>query len=168
MRIIFLILCLLTFQAANCCTCLSLPRIDNEQYNKYDFIATGIAIRVEDDKWQRFIYLKVEKSYKSEKEKDTVQIISPNTEGECGITPEVGERWLVFAYTKDGKLHTSLCTRTKSMNPKTWNYDKAEIDDDIAFLEKKKDSSYNLVLLLSLVVASIVGIVWWLLKRKSR
>ncbi len=36
------------------------------------------------------------------------------------------------------KFNTNLCTRTKSMNPKAWDYNKEEINDNPLFLENKK------------------------------
>jgi hypothetical protein len=52
----------------------------------------------------------------------------------CGIFPEIGEQWLIFARKKGNVFYTSLCTRTKNLNPKAWDYNKVFIDDDLKFL----------------------------------
>jgi len=43
----------------------------------------------------------------------------------------------MFAKAEGKGYRTTLCTRTKNMNPKAWDYRKDEITDDIKFLEAK-------------------------------
>jgi len=83
------------------------------------------------------IYLTFETYYKGNETQNKIKIITPAQQGLCGIVPKVGERWLIFAYEEEQGFHTELCTRTKNLNPKAWDYRKDEIDDDIKFLEAK-------------------------------
>jgi hypothetical protein len=97
----------------------------------------GKVAKVSVSDFERTIYLTVETFYKGKDGKSTVKIVTPMQEGECGIFPKVGEKWLMFAMAEGKGYRTSLCTRTKNMNPKAWNYRKDEIVDDIKFLEAK-------------------------------
>jgi len=83
------------------------------------------------------ILIKVDTYYKGSQNKDTIKIVSPREAGDCGIFPKVGEHWLMFAYSTGNSFRTNLCTRTKNMNPKAWDYRKNELKDDLDFLENK-------------------------------
>ena len=85
----------------------------------------------------RIIYIKVDTYFKGRQNTTTIKVESPSQSGMCGIFPKIGEQWLVFAYKKGNSYNTSLCTRTKNLNPKAWNFRKDEIDDDLKFLDGK-------------------------------
>ena len=125
MSYFFFLLSLLTYKP-NFCSCAPPGPIDNQQYNKYTLIVKGKVAKVSATKFERTIYLTVEANYKGKGDESTVKIATAKQEGECGIFPKVGEKWLMFAYTDKKGYRTSLCTRTKSMNPKAWDYRKDE------------------------------------------
>jgi len=118
------------------CSCIPLGPINDKQYEEYDLIAKGKIVKVSVKAWTRTIYLNVKTYYKGKKQSQ-IKIITPSTEGMCGIGPHVGEDWLIFAYNENKSYRTELCTRTKNLNPKAWDYNKDEIDNDIKFLEEK-------------------------------
>jgi hypothetical protein len=70
-------------------------------------------------------------------DKTTIIISSASESGLCGIFPKVGERWLLYAYGTSNSFSTNLCTRTKSMEPKAWDFNEKEIRSDLVFLENK-------------------------------
>lgn len=125
----------------NWCSCISLGKIDEEQYNQYDIILKCTVLKITDGEWDKAIRVKVDAYYKGDSKKDTIDIISPVSSGMCGIFPLAGETWLIFANKENGKFRTHLCTRTKTMNPNAWDYNKDELEDDLKFLEAKRNSS---------------------------
>lgn len=54
-----------------------------------------------------------------------VEIFTGRGGGDCGVTFQTGQRYLVYAYRYKDKLNTSICTRTKPFSRAT---------EDIAFL----------------------------------
>lgn len=138
MKIFIFLICTLFGQIANCCSCSPLGTIDEKEYNQYNLIAKGKISKVVEGRFKRTIYLKVDTYYKGDKREKTITIESPSESGMCGIFPKVGESWLMFAHTSGKAFKTDLCTRTKNMNPKVWDYKKEELREDLAFLEAKK------------------------------
>jgi hypothetical protein len=138
MNLIFLLLILLA-QKDDFCSCIPLGPIDDKQYNEYNIIVKGKVVNVSESQFERTIYLKVDTYFKG-KQKDSIVIIkSPSQSGECGIFPKVGEIWLMYAYASEKIYRTNLCTRTKNMNPKAWDYRKDELKQDLDFLEAKRE-----------------------------
>ena len=122
---------------SNYCSCIPLGPIDESQYNEYNLIVKGKVSKVVIQSFEKSIYLAVDVYYKGGDKQTTIKITTPSLEGMCGIVPKVGENWLIFAYADEKNYRTELCTRTKNMNPKAWNYNKDEIAKDIIFLETK-------------------------------
>lgn len=135
---IFLFLVSLLVQKPNYCSCVPLGSINDMQYNEYSLIAKGKVAKVIVQDFERTIYLAVDTYYKGVDYKAELKVTTPKQEGSCGIMPDVGETWLMFVYTNGTDYRTSLCTRTKNMNPKAWNYNKNEIAEDIKFLLSKQ------------------------------
>jgi hypothetical protein len=139
MKYIFLFSLLLLSSVTYSCSCIPLGKIDEKQYNEYDLIIKGKITKLVEKDFTRIIYIKVDKYFKGKLSVTTIKVESPSQSGMCGIFPQIGEQWLVFTYKKDNSFNTSLCTRTKSLNPKAkaWDYSKEEIDNDLKFLEDK-------------------------------
>lgn len=134
---------LMIFNIGNWCSCVPLDKIDEKQYLEYNVILKGKVINLTKAQFQKTITVKVETFYKGFQNKTSIKIISPADEGMCGISPQIGETWLIFAYERNERLETHLCTRTKTMNPKAWDYKKEELEDDLKFLEVKRDNSLS-------------------------
>jgi hypothetical protein len=123
------------------CSCIPLGKMDEKQYNRYDLIIKGKIIQLEEKGFTRIIYIKVDTYFKGKLDTTTIQVASPNQSGMCGIFPKIGEEWLVFGYKEGNGFTTSLCTRSKSLNPDKWNFKKNEIEDDLKFLEGKLETT---------------------------
>ncbi len=134
---VFLLLFSLLMQKPNYCSCIPLGPMDEKQYNEYNLIVKGKVTKVTVHDFERIIYLTVDTYYKGGGSQTKIKITTPKQEGLCGIIPKVGESWLMFTHTNGSDYRTGLCTRTKNMNPKAWNYNKSEIANDIKFLETK-------------------------------
>lgn len=136
MSFLFFIFSLLV-PKANYCSCVPLGPLDEKQYKEYDLIVKAKVIKTTVHNFEKTIYLSVDTYYKGGYEQKTLEISTPDRESICGITPTVNEVWLIFAYLLENNYETSLCTRTKNMNSKAWNYNKNEIVSDLKFLEAK-------------------------------
>lgn len=135
---IFLILFILFFsKAAYCCSCEPLGKIDDQQYNKYDAIFTGKVISIQKKQWMKEITVEIQIRFKGTLKFSKITITTSAQEGTCGISPKMGEEWLIFAYREREGFQTNLCTRTKNMNKKAWNYNKEELQQDIEYLNQK-------------------------------
>jgi len=141
MKYFFLFGLLLLSGVTYSCSCILLGKIDEKQYNEYDLIIKGKIIRLEEKNFARIIYIKVDTYFKGGQNTTTIKVESPSQSGMCGIFPKIGEQWLVFAYKKGNSYNTSLCTRTKNLNPKAWDFKKDGIDDDLKFLEGKLEAT---------------------------
>lgn len=139
----FFIIGLVVSNISPWCSCIPPGEINEEQYNEYAVILKGKIIKINEGRWERTISIKVDTYYKGSQTKDTIKIISPASSGECGIFPQIGENWLIFAFNQEGKYTTHLCTRTKTMNSKAWNFNKSDLENDLKFLEAKRDSSLS-------------------------
>lgn len=137
MKYTFLLILLLLSSITYSCSCAPQGKIDEKQYAKYDLIIKGKIVKLVENGYTRIIYIRVDTYFKGKLSKKTVKVESPSQEGICGIFPEIGEQWLLFAYKKDNIYNTNLCTRTKNLSPKAWNFRKDEIEDDLKFLEEK-------------------------------
>ncbi len=141
MKYLFLFSFLLLSRVTYSCSCIPLGKIDEKQYSEYDLIIKGKIIRLVEKNFARIIYITVDTYFKGRQNTATIKVESPSQSGMCGIFPKIGEQWLVFAYKKGDSYNTSLCTRTKNLNPKAWDFKKDEIDDDLKFLEDKLETT---------------------------
>ncbi|NCU02406.1 MAG: hypothetical protein GXC73_00320 [Chitinophagaceae bacterium] len=137
MRIFLTLFILLLSSTAYCCSCIPLGEIDDEQYNEYDAIFSGKVVSIKKKQWTKEITFEIQRRFKGIQKLSQITITTSAQEGTCGISPKVGERWLIFAYREKERFQTSLCTRTKSMNKKAWDYNKDELQKDIEFLNRK-------------------------------
>ena len=120
-----------------CCSCVFPSPIDEDDYNGYQLILKGKVIEVVKSGNMRVIALKVTRYYKGTLRADTARIKTPWQEGMCGIKARVGEDWLFFAYVGKYDYTSHLCTRSKNMSPKAWDYREDELKQDLEFLEDK-------------------------------
>lgn len=137
MRFYLLLFVLLFSNAAYCCSCEPQGKIDDQQYSKYDAIFTGKIISIQKKQLIKEITFEIQKQFKGILKLSKITITTSAQEGTCGISPKVGEEWLIYAYRDKEGFQTNLCTRTKSMNKKAWNYKKDELEQDIEYLNQK-------------------------------
>ena len=141
MKSVLLIFAILSIQIGYGCSCLPPGKIDDIQFNKYDLIFKGKVVSIKKKNEVVSILFQVEDYYKGNKYSKTIKVATVAYESACGITVKRGEEWLVYAFFSNNEYNTNLCTRTKNMNPKAWNYDKLELKEDIEFLENKRKSA---------------------------
>lgn len=141
MRLTLLAIGLFISALATCCDCKHPGKINDEQYNQYNLIFKGKVIKISAFNLTKIIYLKIDTIYNGSNSRKIIKIISPLQGAMCGITPKLGEVWLIFAYLSEGNFTTNLCTRTKRMNAKAWDYNDKELIDELEFLENKRKSS---------------------------
>lgn len=60
---------------------------------------------------------------------DTINIVTERSGISCGISFQKNEEYLIFAFEKEGKLHTGLCNKTKLL---------IKANADRAFLKKRE------------------------------
>ena len=73
---------------------------------------------------RRVVTFRVEKSWRGEAAGE-VQVRTGTGGGDCGYTFQRGVKYLVYANTREGRLYTGTCNRTKPL---------AEAGDDLAYL----------------------------------
>jgi hypothetical protein len=126
---------------AQCCDCIPSGKIDSSQYNEYAIIFTGKVIKIVNNKDGKFIEMRVGTYFKGNLKSNVVRINTPTTESLCGITPRAGERWLIFSYSYKNYFKTDLCTRTKTMQQKKWDYRKEELLNDLDYLKNRRKNN---------------------------
>jgi hypothetical protein len=81
---------------------------------------------------QELVQLQIERNYRGQEGKSTVEIVTGEGGGDCGFLFEEGKRYLVYAYPHPatGKLYTGICQRTRILS---------EAAEDLEYLAKKDD-----------------------------
>lgn len=139
MKYFLLILTIFTSTTLLGCDCEILGALNDEQYNSYELIVVGKVKKVVEGDQMNTIYLRVKQVYKGVPQKRTVAIRTPKDPFRCGIVPEKGQAWLMYARKYEGQLMTNQCTRSKSLTRKARFYysSKGVLEGDLAFLEAK-------------------------------
>ena len=137
MRFLLLVSILFVYYSGYSCSCIPHEQINDEQYNKYFFIFTGKVLSIKKTFGRKEVTFELQTLFKGTVKSKKMTIMTSAYESECDISPKIGEQWLVFAYNDSGEFTTNICTRTKSMNRKAWNYNKGEIQRDIEYLNQK-------------------------------
>jgi len=135
MKLIWIFIFLLTFNMGFSCTCESLGKIDKEQFNQYDLIASGKILSVDFGEFTQKIEVGINSVFKGRIKKMTIVLSTSSQSGMCGIFPKVGEKWLIYANGNGYEFSTDLCTRTKNMT-RANKREKDIIKDDLTFLKK--------------------------------
>lgn len=135
MKLISTIILLLTFNIGFSCTCESLGKIDKEQFNQYDLIATGKILSVDFGEFTQKIEVGIHRIFKGKIKKMTIILSTSSQSGMCGIFPKVGEKWLIYANGNDYEFSTDLCTRTQNMT-RANQKEKEIIKNDLTFLNE--------------------------------
>lgn len=130
-----LIVVSLTSSTANACTCGS-GGAPCDSFGTAAAVFAGTVIgerlgkqpkqgeRAEIDWVPRAVKFSVEQAYSGVTGTE-VEVFTGRGGGDCGYGFKTGQRYLVYAYSSQGKLTTSICTRTKLFSQAT---------EDLAFL----------------------------------
>ena len=135
MKLTWTIILLLTFNIGFSCTCENLGKIDNEQFNQYDLIATGKILRVDFGEFTQKIEIGIHRVFKGKITNMTIILSTSSQSGMCGIFPKVGEKWLIYANGTNYEFSTDLCTRTQNMT-KANQREKEIIKNDLIYLKE--------------------------------
>ena len=135
MKLIWTLILLLTFNIGFSCTCESLGKINKEQFNQYDLIATGKILSVDFGEFTQKIEVGIHRIFKGKIKKMTIVLSTSSQSGMCGIFPKVGEKWLIYGNGNGYDFSTDLCTRTQNMT-RANQREKEIIKDDLTFLKK--------------------------------
>lgn len=95
------------------CSCVPPSQTTNEDFQKAAAVFTGRVLDVQrkDDSNTVTIKIAVQKYWKGKISKE-VKITTAKDSAMCGFNFEVGKDYLVYASETDGKLSTTICSRT--------------------------------------------------------
>ena len=135
-----IILLSLIGQKGSSCSCPNVGDIDSTVYEFYSSIVLGEILKTWHSDSDSLLYIQVlvQESYHGNNP-DSIIIKTPRTIGACGITPQMGEIWLLFSVTYQNELYTNRCTRSGDMDLARYRpYERKpkQIKEDLAFLKK--------------------------------
>lgn len=110
------------------CECAKRNDIKSE-IEASDAIFVGEVIEIKNSQPDAIITFKVERIWKGDKT-EKLLIFTDNRGKACGYNFKKGERYLVYAYKRDGELHTDICSRTATVN--TAGDDLKKLDNESA------------------------------------
>jgi len=89
-----------------------------------------------DDYPQLLVLLQIDRNYRGQEGKSTVEIVTGDGGGDCGFSFQQGKRYLVYAYPHPatGKLYTGICQRTRLLS---------EAGEDLEYLARKDDPAHG-------------------------
>lgn len=105
------VLALFLADSALACSCAP-PPPPQEALKQSAAVFTGTVLAVTDSGTNRQVRLRVERVWKGTKCGE-VTIVTALDEAACGSSFQVGTSYLVYATRQQGKLSTSLCSRTQ-------------------------------------------------------
>ncbi|WP_417612672.1 alpha/beta hydrolase-fold protein [Owenweeksia hongkongensis] len=127
--------------ASYACSCANPGKMNNKQYEHYDFIATGVIDGIEEDDEVKMVFFNVSHSYKSRAELNDIVFTTPLSSAACGISPNVGEEWLIYATRHADGLHVSLCSRSIVLKAEGMSGVPDRAQEDLLFLENKEQEN---------------------------
>lgn len=93
-----------------------------------------IQVRLQnaDEYPQHLVQLQIERSYRGQEGRSTVEVVTGDGGGDCGFSFREGNEYLVYAYPHPatGKLYTGICQRTRLLS---------DASEDLEYFEKKDD-----------------------------
>lgn len=143
MKYIFSFLFALSVFASYACSCANPGKLDNRQYDYYDFIATGVVEEVETEGMFTSINFQVKHFYKNKGEDSLVMLKTASSSAECGISASKGQEWLIYASVENGELHVSLCSRSIVLKAEGMTEMPSRAKEDLFFLEIKEQEGTN-------------------------
>lgn len=101
--------------SAFACTCIS-PGTPVEELNRSAAVFSGEVVDISEDGYLEEQYgyevkFDVEKSWKGDSV-ETLTVLTGYGGGDCGYGFEIGEKYLVYAYSSEGSLNANICSRT--------------------------------------------------------
>jgi hypothetical protein len=95
-----------------------------------------VKLQSGDEYPQDLVLLQIERNYRGQEGKSTVEVVTGEGGGDCGFSFEEGKRYLVYAYPHPatGKLYTGICQRTRLLS---------EASEDLEYFAKKDDPAHG-------------------------
>jgi antitoxin component YwqK of YwqJK toxin-antitoxin module len=119
------------------CTC-EMSKINIQQYIETEIIFAGKIIRVVNNKAlaENQITFEIKQEIKGlPRGRKTFDVNTPDYGGMCGISGEVGEEWLIWTYSYNGKVYTSICTHSNLLS---------KVGEDLKIIKSfKEKANYN-------------------------
>lgn len=143
MKYIFSFLFALSVFASYACSCANPGKLDNRQYDYYDFIATGVVEEMETEGMFTSINFQVKHFYKNKGEDSLVMLKTASSSAACGISASKGQEWLIYASVENGELHVSLCSRSIVLKAEGMTDMPSRAKEDLFFLEIKEQEGTN-------------------------
>mgnify|MGYP000135570157 CR=1 FL=1 len=137
MKYLFSMLFAVAAFATYACSCANPGKMDDKQYESYDLIASGIIDGVEENGDVKVIFFRSTHFYKGGKNASGILLNTPLSSAACGISPNVGEEWLIYARNEGGELHVSLCSRTIVLKAEGMSGVPDRAKEDLVYLENK-------------------------------
>jgi hypothetical protein len=133
-----ILLLTLSINIAQSCSCLEYGEMDDEQYNSYELIISGKVISVNDSlDFFTFFQVQVYNTYKGHLKKDTINLVTAQNSGMCGIYPKTNQEWLFFGTKSASSFDISSCSRSKIIPPAPKSYLYKEYLEDLFYLIRK-------------------------------
>lgn len=120
-RIIILSLVIFScFGFCQACSCIPLGPLSIKDFNQTEIIFIGKVKQVNAVKNQGAysdveILFEITEIFKGLPVSRQVKIYTSSSSASCGIYVKNNENWLIYAYNANGKLSTSMCTRSRSL-----------------------------------------------------
>ena len=124
--------------AGYACSCANPGEMDDKQYDSYDFIATGVIDAVEAGEEFKSIYFDVNHFYKGKADHSGIILNTALSSAACGLSPNSGEEWLIYANRQDGELHVSLCSRSIVLKAEGMSGVPDRAKEDLMYLDNKE------------------------------
>ncbi len=122
------------------CSCANPGKMSDEQYAYYDFIAKGTIVGIETGEMENSISFQVGHLYKGAGQEKSVVLKTPSSSAACGISPNIGEEWLIFSARQDGELYVSLCSRTIVLKANGMTEMPERARQDLMYLDHKEQA----------------------------
>ncbi len=99
------------------CSCVT-PGTPVEEMKKREVVFAGEVKRISKaEDWQYVTTFEITKAFKGVANGVTsIKIYADPAGPSCGIEFDVGEKYIVYASTYEGKLQTNRCTRTRKLS----------------------------------------------------
>ena len=138
-----LVLVIPNTNSAFACSCIP-PRTPTESLNESAAVFSGEVIDISENGYVEEQYgykvkFDVERSWKGDSV-ETLSVLTGYGGGDCGYGFEIGEKYLVYAYSSEGSLNANICSRTTPLaNAQEdldtlgteWKVYKANYEDDV-------------------------------------
>lgn len=114
------------------CTC-AMGKVDIQLFTQTEIIFTGKIIKIVNNKslGENQITFEIKQGLKGlPGGKKTFDVNTPDYGGMCGISGKVGDEWLIWAYTRNGKVYTDICTHSNLL---------ARVKDDLKIIQSFKE-----------------------------